>query len=95
MATSIAAQLEAIKYVIQADTKLSGSSKRSFTCHSILFDAKEATDIDVHTIDQRTTTTTISRSTTITITDLLLQRLSTFTPHPLRLRMSGSPSTTI
>ncbi|XP_048446393.1 LOW QUALITY PROTEIN: uncharacterized protein At3g06530-like [Pyrus x bretschneideri] len=50
MATSIAAQLEAIKSVIQADTEPSGSSKRPFTRPSILFDAKEAADIDVHTI---------------------------------------------
>ncbi|XP_068328989.1 uncharacterized protein At3g06530-like [Pyrus communis] len=50
MATSIAAQLEAIKSVIQADTEPSGSSKKPFTRPSILFDAKEAADIDVHTI---------------------------------------------
>ncbi|KAM2156806.1 hypothetical protein ACFX1R_042452 [Malus domestica] len=68
MVTSIAARLEAIKFVIQADMEPSGSSKRPFTRPSILFDAKEAADIDVHTIEQRTTTTIISRSTTTTIT---------------------------
>lgn len=48
MATSIASQLEAIKSVIQADTE--PSVKRPFTRPSILFDAKEAADIDIDTI---------------------------------------------
>ncbi|PQQ00093.1 uncharacterized protein Pyn_28396 [Prunus yedoensis var. nudiflora] len=47
MATSIASQLEAIKSVIQADTE--PSVKRPFTRPSILFDAKEAADIDIDT----------------------------------------------
>ncbi|KAM1370098.1 hypothetical protein ACFX15_039838 [Malus domestica] len=46
MVTSIVARLEAIKFVIQADMEPSGSSKRPFTRPSILFDAKEAADID-------------------------------------------------
>lgn len=48
MATSIASQLEAIKSVIQADTE--PSVKRPFIRPSILFDAKEAADIDIDTI---------------------------------------------
>ncbi|KAM1019073.1 hypothetical protein ACFX2I_040515 [Malus domestica] len=71
MVTSIVARLEAIKFVIQADMEPSGSSKRPLTRPFILFDAKEAADIDVHTIEQRTTTNIISRSTTTTITDPL------------------------
>lgn len=47
MATSIAAQLEAIKSFVQVDTQL---LKRPFTRPSILFDPKEAADIDIETI---------------------------------------------
>ncbi|GLT39857.1 hypothetical protein SLA2020_140240 [Shorea laevis] len=47
MATSIASQLQSIKSLIQAD---SDPLKRPFTRPSILFDPKEAADIDVDTI---------------------------------------------
>ncbi|KAI4332818.1 hypothetical protein L6164_017696 [Bauhinia variegata] len=47
MATSIASQLEAIKSIVQGDSE---PLKRPFTRPSILFDPKEAADIDVETI---------------------------------------------
>ncbi|KAF7836313.1 uncharacterized protein G2W53_011172 [Senna tora] len=48
MATSIAAQLEAIKSFVQSSD--SQPLKRPFTRPSILFDPKEAADIDIETI---------------------------------------------
>uniref|UniRef100_A0A7N0TKI1 BP28 C-terminal domain-containing protein n=2 Tax=Kalanchoe fedtschenkoi TaxID=63787 RepID=A0A7N0TKI1_KALFE len=48
MATSLALQLQAIKSFIQVDTEQ--PAKRPFTRPSILFDAKEAADIDLDTI---------------------------------------------
>uniref|UniRef100_A0A2P2MAU7 HEAT repeat-containing protein 1 n=1 Tax=Rhizophora mucronata TaxID=61149 RepID=A0A2P2MAU7_RHIMU len=47
MATSIASQLEAIRSVIQTDSE---PRKRPITRPSILFDPKEAADIDVDSI---------------------------------------------
>lgn len=47
MATSIASQLEAIRSLTQAE---SAPLKRPFTRPSILFDPKEAADIDIETI---------------------------------------------
>ncbi|XP_021285623.1 uncharacterized protein At3g06530 isoform X2 [Herrania umbratica] len=47
MASSIASQLQAIKSFIQADSE---PQKRPFTRPSILFNAKEAADIDIDTI---------------------------------------------
>ena len=47
MATSIASQLEAIKSFARPD---SDPLKRPFTRPSILFDPKEAADIDIDTI---------------------------------------------
>lgn len=47
MATSIASQLEAIRSLALAD---SAPLKRPFTRPSILFDPKEAADIDIETI---------------------------------------------
>jgi hypothetical protein len=47
MATSIAAQLETIKSLVQGESQ---PLKRPFTRPSILFDPKEAADIDVDTI---------------------------------------------
>lgn len=47
MASSIASQLQAIKSFVQADSE---PLKRPFTRPSILFDPKEAADIDVDTI---------------------------------------------
>lgn len=47
MATSIASQLQAIRSIVKADTD---PLKRPFTRPSILFDAKEAADIDLDTI---------------------------------------------
>ncbi|XVF08520.1 hypothetical protein REPUB_Repub07fG0010000 [Reevesia pubescens] len=47
MASSIASQLQAIKSVIQADSE---PQKRPFTRPSILFNSKEAADIDIDTI---------------------------------------------
>ncbi|KAM7494654.1 hypothetical protein LguiB_029263 [Lonicera macranthoides] len=47
MAASIASQLQAIKSVIKADTE---PLKRPYTRPSILFDPKEAADIDLETI---------------------------------------------
>ncbi|KAD2392887.1 hypothetical protein E3N88_39864 [Mikania micrantha] len=48
MATSIASQLQAIRSIVKvADTE---SNKRPFTRPSILFDAKEAADIDLDTL---------------------------------------------
>ncbi|KAF5805582.1 putative U3 small nucleolar RNA-associated protein [Helianthus annuus] len=44
MATSIASQLQAIRSIVKADTD---TLKRPFTRPSILFDAKEAADIDL------------------------------------------------
>ena len=48
MATSIASQLEAIRTIVKADNDL--AHKRPFTRPSILFDAKEAADIDIDTL---------------------------------------------
>ncbi|CAH1414577.1 unnamed protein product [Lactuca virosa] len=47
MATSIASQLQAIRSIVKADTD---PLKRPFTRPSILFDAKEAADIDLDTL---------------------------------------------
>ncbi|OVA04123.1 BP28 [Macleaya cordata] len=47
MATSIASQLQAIKSFIQSDA---GPTKRPFTRPSIIFDPKEAADIDLDTL---------------------------------------------
>lgn len=47
MAASIASQLQAIKSVIKVDTE---PLKRPYTRPSILFDPKEAADIDLETI---------------------------------------------
>ncbi|XWS47705.1 hypothetical protein CRYUN_Cryun13aG0007100 [Craigia yunnanensis] len=47
MASSIASQLQAIKLFVQADSE---PQKRPFTRPSILFNAKEAADIDIDTI---------------------------------------------
>nr|GEW70692.1 hypothetical protein [Tanacetum cinerariifolium] len=47
MATSIASQLEAIRSIVKADND---PHKRPFTRPSILFDAKEAADIDIDTL---------------------------------------------
>ncbi|KAI7750196.1 hypothetical protein M8C21_026293 [Ambrosia artemisiifolia] len=47
MATSIASQLQAIRSIVTADTD---TVKRPFTRPSILFDAKEAADIDIDTL---------------------------------------------
>lgn len=48
MATSIASQLQAIRSFVQADSE--PPLKRPFTRPSILFDPKEAADIDIDTI---------------------------------------------
>lgn len=47
MATSIASQLETLKSLVQVDSQ---PQKRPFTRPSILFDPKEAADIDIETI---------------------------------------------
>ncbi|XP_071732709.1 uncharacterized protein At3g06530 isoform X2 [Rutidosis leptorrhynchoides] len=47
MATSIASQLQAIRSIVKPDTD---PLKRPFTRPSILFDAKEAADIDIDTL---------------------------------------------
>lgn len=47
MATSIASQLQAIRSIVKADTN---PVKRPFTRPSILFDAKEAADIDIDSL---------------------------------------------
>ena len=47
MATSLASQLAAIRSAIQIDSE---SQKRPITRPSILFDPKEAADIDIETI---------------------------------------------
>lgn len=47
MGKSIAAQLEAIKSFARADSQ---PLKRPFTRPSLLFDAKQAADIDIETI---------------------------------------------
>ncbi|XP_057534172.1 uncharacterized protein At3g06530 [Amaranthus tricolor] len=46
-ATSIASQLQALKSLVKADTEV---PKRPFTRPSLLFNPKEAADIDIHTI---------------------------------------------
>lgn len=47
MASEIAAQLQALKYMIQTDSE---PNKRPFTRPSIIFDPKEAADVDIDTI---------------------------------------------
>lgn len=47
MATSISSQLQALRSVIQVDSQ---SGKRPVTRPSVLFDPKEAADIDIDTI---------------------------------------------
>lgn len=47
MATSLASQLQALKSAVKADTE---SLKRPITRPSILFNPKDAADIDIDTI---------------------------------------------
>lgn len=47
MATSIASQLQAVKTLVQANEE---PLKRPFTRPSVLFNPKEAADVDIETI---------------------------------------------